>query len=326
MGCAIGDALGMPIEGWKREDIKKQFGRITEITAPLPDSYTGQLEKGQYTDDTILTLALAESIVAKKGLDLEDIAQKQLEAYQSAPPRLKKTFGKSTREGLLNLKKGIPPTQSGMSARPGNAPAMKMAPLGLYMYAIRGWKNGSECVKAYNFAEEIGRITHWDKRSRVSGGVQANAIESLLHGVSRQEFIDTIIYECTSYEIPPYSAGPIHREKSLYSRIIWLKENKDVSANDAHAYLKSSGFVIESYPFALFMFQKYWNNPIEGLIETVNWGGDADTTGAIYGALCGAKHGMIFPEKWIKETKNLEPLIKAAEGIYDLGKNKRLIK
>ena len=74
------------------------------------------------------------------------------------------------------------------------------------------------------------------------------------------------------------------------------------------------------------MFQKYWNNPIEGLIETVNWGGDADTTGAIYGALCGAKHGMIFPEKWIKETKNLEPLIKAAEGIYDLGKNKRLIK
>lgn len=66
------------------------------------------------------------------------------------------------------------------------------------------------------------------------------------------------------------------------------------------------------------MFQKYWNNPIEGLIETVNFGGDCDTTGAIYGSLCGAKNGMIFPAKWIEPLKDFEKIKKIADRIFEL--------
>src|SRR3989344_7353833 len=98
VGCALGDSLGMPVEAWKPEQIKKYFGEITGLRDPLvvldntgspltKDEFgklkywNKDLKKGQYTDDTILTLAIAESIAANKGVVLEDIAARQVAAY-----------------------------------------------------------------------------------------------------------------------------------------------------------------------------------------------------------------------------------------------------
>ena len=100
VGCALGDSLGMPVEAWKPEQIKKYFGEITWLRDPLvvldntgspltKDEFgklkywNKDLKKGQYTDDTILTLAIAESIAANKGVVLEDIAARQVAAYES---------------------------------------------------------------------------------------------------------------------------------------------------------------------------------------------------------------------------------------------------
>lgn len=79
--------------------------------------------------------------------------------------------------------------------------------------------------------------------------------------------------------------------------------------------------MLDAYPFTIFMFQKYWDDPVKGIIETVNFGGDCDTTGAIFGALAGARHGMVFPKEWVDVLKNKDRLQKAAEGIYALRKN-----
>lgn len=35
VGCAVGDALGMPVEGWPKARIKKHVGRITEMMDPV---------------------------------------------------------------------------------------------------------------------------------------------------------------------------------------------------------------------------------------------------------------------------------------------------
>ena len=70
LGCAIGDTLGMPVEVWKREQIKKYWGRIVEPVEPkiIYDSNSKEvvedefgrlkywfrgLSKGDYTDDQI---------------------------------------------------------------------------------------------------------------------------------------------------------------------------------------------------------------------------------------------------------------------------------
>lgn len=332
IGCALGDTLGMPVEAWSKARIEKYAGKILSPIAPIiirnesgeivyKDEFGKikyfniDLTTGDYTDDTILTLALAESIAAQKGLNLEDIAQRQLYEYTSriqADGTIAGGFGGTTRQGFERLRSGISPLGSGVIGGPGNAPAMKMSPLGLYMDATGNFKQGLE------YAELIGKITHLDPRSIASGIVQAHSIYVLLQEVSRSEFVESMVGVCSSWEKPVPVGYPAAQQGSLISRLEWIKKNKNVLDEEAHAVLGSGSSVLSSYPFALFMFQKYWDEPLKGLIETINWGGDCDTTGAMYGALGGAKKGMIFPEEWLSVLKDREKIEKAGKEIYQI--------
>ncbi len=335
LGCAIGDTLGMPVEGWKKEQIKKYVGRIIEPIDPIivADSsgkqiekdeygklkfYSKGLKKGEWTDDTILTIALAESLGEKGYPDINDIAQKQLKAYEDSirPDNSDPGFGKTTRDAFENLKKGISPLNSGVIGGPGNAPAMKMSPLGLYMDATGNYNLG------LTKAEHIGRITHLDPRSIALGIVQAHAIYTLLQNVSREEFLDSVLEVSSKYEKPLTKEFNVYEKGNLTSRIKWIRDNKDSECETAFNLIKNSSLGFESYPFSLFMLQKYWNNTLEGLIETVNFGGDCDTTGAIYGTLAGAKDGMIFKEDWINVLDKKDKIINLATKIYNLGDKK----
>src|SRR3989344_502526 len=325
IGTAIGDTLGMPVVGWTREQIKRYVGKITEpINHPVltvnkdeygPLKHYGRgLEKGQYSDDTILTLALAESIVAKKGLDLHDIALGQLYEYTSRKGQeYDGGFGGTTREAFGRLLEGVSPLDSGVIGGPGNAPAMKMSPAGLFIEA-------SQSAFGIIMAKQIGKITHLDPRSQASGAVQAIATHLLLTDIPRNSFLKQVLIASEAQEEPLTEQFTWHKSGNLTSRIKWVVENKDANEEEAYNHLGCSSVVYKSYPFALFMFQKYWDNPIEGLIETVNFGGDCDTTGAMVGALIGAKNGMIFPTEWLDVLQGKERLIAAADGIFALRK------
>lgn len=53
-----------------------------------------------------------------------------------------------------------------------------------------------------------------------------------------------------------------------------------------------------------------------GMVGTVNQGGDADTTGAIYGMLAGAHYGMsAIPQRWVKKMD--KPVISEVELLAD---------
>ncbi len=269
VGCALGDTLGMPVEGWRKEQIKKYIGKITRpMTQRIIIDNSGSIIKedefgkikywnkdlnvGDYTDDTILTLALAESITERQGLDLTYIAKKQLEAYEltiDSNGNSNGGFGRTTVEGFKNLKNGISPLESGVIGYPGNAPAMKMSPLGLYMHAIGKYDEG------IYFAEKVGKITHLDPRSIVSGVVQAHAIYYILHGISRHEFMASIAAICSKYEKPIEKTFAYADKGSLTSKLEWVRDNADSDCDAAFNYLGNSSFVYESYPFAIFMFQ-----------------------------------------------------------------------
>ncbi len=197
IGCAIGDALGMPVEGWKREQIKKYVGRITDFIDPVlvkdkegnlleQDEFgklkywTKDFKKGEYTDDTILTLTIAESLAQKGEVNIYDIAERHLIEYKKD----NKGFGGTTREAMENLIKGKTIWESGVIGGPGNAPSMKMSPIGFYMHATDNYKQGLE------FARLVGQITHLDPRSIASGVVQAHAIYSALKESTREEFVN----------------------------------------------------------------------------------------------------------------------------------------
>jgi ADP-ribosyl-[dinitrogen reductase] hydrolase len=68
-GVAIGDALGAPAEFKRRGTFKK----ITDFK--YCDTFN--LQPGEWTDDTAMTLCLAHSLIEKRGFDLKD----QMEQY-----------------------------------------------------------------------------------------------------------------------------------------------------------------------------------------------------------------------------------------------------
>ena len=98
LGCAVGDALGMPVEGWPKERIQTRLGKLTDYLDPVIlydeggkrlvedefgpiHNWTEVFSKGEYTDDTILTLAIAESIIECGLPDPVYLTQKQLKQY-----------------------------------------------------------------------------------------------------------------------------------------------------------------------------------------------------------------------------------------------------
>lgn len=331
VGCGYGDTLGMAVEGWKKAQIEKYTGGVRKPIAPIliknvdetlktEDEfgklkyYTRDLSQGDVTDDTILTIPIAESIIEKKFLDLDDICLRQVQEYIS---RLMPNghvfggFGRTTKDAFENIIKGISSKESGVFPGLGTGPCMKMAPVGLYMHSTGSYDEGIRVSRL------IGRSTHLDERAITTGVVQADLIYHLLNeNFSRHNFLTYLNLAAIFHQRENPKGFPKEEKGYLSYKVNWIIKNQNTTDAEAKKFLGNSSLAIEAYPFTLFMFQKYWDKPLEGLIETVNWGGDCDTTGAMYGALAGAKNGMIFPETWKLNEK--QKLINLGEKLWEM--------
>lgn len=61
--------------------------------------------------------------------------------------------------------------------------------------------------------------------------------------------------------------------------------------------IQTSGYVVHLLESVLWAFY-HTNTFAEGCLKIVNLGGDADTTGAIYGQIAGAYYGDSIPQNW----------------------------
>lgn len=319
VGCAIGDALGMPVEGWPRERIKKHFGRITEMMDPviLKDeegkllsedefgklhNWTRDFQKGDYTDDTILSLAIAQSIISRGLPDIHDIGYRHARVYQKYKSGFYKGgFGGTTKKAMRALLAGVSPLKSGVPESLGTGPAMKMAPLGLWAAA-----QGIENSTMEYFARKIGEMTHLEPAAVQGGILHAAATKAAMNNSFANHFICTMQYFC----------GNIREYEEKLDWIRYNHANIFTCESSFYERLGSSFKVTDAYPLTLWYVVRYWDDPIKGLEELVSQGGDCDTTGAMYGAIVGARHGMIWPERWTKDLQGFDRIVKIAKSFY----------
>ncbi len=313
---AVGDSFGMPIEGWKRAQISKYIGELNALVDPqelyssiqashqleadFPARFTTRaILKGTYTDDTHLTIAVGRA-VASNGFNLEAVGREHVVLSRELEADKRDTwesFGKTTTQAIENLKKGISPTESAASEAPGNAPALKMGPIGMHMYKKNAYEEGLK------FAQAVGKMTHKYPASIAAGVAQAQGVYSMLAGVTRRGFVDSILNATRPFQ------------SLLTQPLQWVKENPDATLDEAYNVLGSTFSVESNYPMTIFMVQKYWDSPFEGLIKAVNMGGDADSIGAMYGTLAGARNKDFIPQSWKDEIKDREELQKLAQSL-----------
>jgi ADP-ribosyl-[dinitrogen reductase] hydrolase len=130
IGLAVGDALGVPVEFYDRDRLKK------DPVSTMRAFGSWNQPKGTWSDDSSLTFCLAESLT--KGYDLNDIANNFIlwrqEGFWGAHHKVF-DIGGATRFAIDRLLKGTPPTLSGgmMADDNGNGSLMRIFPLLFYI-------------------------------------------------------------------------------------------------------------------------------------------------------------------------------------------------
>jgi len=123
LGGTVGDALGRPAEGLPRHAVRRRHGELRNFVA-----WRGWREGplGTFTDDTQMTLCVADSLIAGGGaLDPVDLAARFVEWLPVGRGK-----GKATTEAVLRLSAGVAWDAAGEPSA-GNGAAMRVAPIGL---------------------------------------------------------------------------------------------------------------------------------------------------------------------------------------------------
>jgi ADP-ribosylglycohydrolase len=295
VGLAVGDALGMPFEGMRASAIRNQVGRVSDFI----DAPWRILKAGQWTDDTKMMLYQARSIADSHGIDAGDTARKFVEWLQSNDWR---GIGGSTYSALKRLAEGADPGESGEEGEmaAGNGVAMRIAPVGLL--------DCLEPQKLRKDVETVGMITHRNHEAVAGGQAVAYAVA---RGARGDLEISSLIDETVKL------IGPCLVADRLLQASRFLSSGMDVA--EATARLGTGGYVVETVASAFYCFLHTPDDFEETVSTAVAGGLDADTTGAVAGAISGAFNGLaVIPERWRKGVEGYDEIVQLAREIYRL--------
>lgn len=294
LGVACGDALGGPVEFMSRADIAQRFpDRVREFVG----GGWLDLDPGEITDDTQQTLILSRALT-EDGLDLPAFGEGLLEWYRSAP----KDIGNTTVVALRALASGASPTESGEAAlatrgergAAANGAVMRCAPV-----ALRFRGDPARLVQA---SLESARVTHAESRA-AWGAVAVN--QALAHLLNGGALADAAAAAVTGI--------PDHR----------VSEAVLAAAAMTRDEVAAGGFVLETVGASFWALANF-PTAEEIIVEAVSLGEDADSTGAVAGALAGAAFGAeALPDRWRDQVQYRDELIEQADRILALSGSHR---
>lgn len=270
IGLAVGDALGAAVEFKTRGS----FQPVTSYRAGGPHG----LKAGEWTDDTSLALALADSI-ATVGWDLTDQMQRYVAWWKTGNYSVNGRcfdIGITTQGALHQFVRGGDPRRSGerSSSSSGNGSIMRLAPVPIRYH--RHYPD--DLAELARLAEESSLTTHASDQCLSACRYLAAVLAALIQGEDRDEVLSDRWGSLLSLQ-SDRPLDPLIREIADGSY-------RKKSASE----IRGSGWVVESLEAALWAFA-HSSNFEEAVLKAVNLGDDADTTGAICGQLAGAYWG-----------------------------------
>lgn len=288
MGTAVGDALGMPVEGLSHQNVRTYYKGIKEYR---DDDERGDLSAGQWTDDTQMTFALVRALAAHPEHP-DDWPRAISDGYLELRADARR-WGETTASAVERLAEGDAPSASGLAARATDGAAMRAAPLGAWWSV---WE--VERDEAFAVAMRVLGITHRHPVSLAAGWGQIVAVrtclESTVDTFNREDFWQRLI------ESTVWAEDQLDGENRVSTRLQHLDGHLDSFPLDLRDLCDGVGvWADQAWPFAAAMVARRHHLLENTLLSGVNVGGDADTTGAMMGAMLGALHGWsAFPDDW----------------------------
>lgn len=255
-GLAIGDALGAAVEF-------KKPGTFPPVTG-YRDGGPWDLNPGEWTDDTAMALALADSLGS--GFSLTDQIGRYVDWFYHGRYSVNgRCFdcGNTTKRAITRYyDEGHIPDSSDPKLS-GNGSIMRLAPV-----IIRYAHDDSLSLNAAMSSA----VTHGSLECISACQVMAVIIGGLIRGESKETVLS-----------PTYE--PLSRIPGLAPKIAEI-----ISGSYRTKDVKGTGYVVESLEAALWAFWKH-DSFEETVLAAVNLGRDADTTAAVAGQFAGALYG-----------------------------------
>lgn len=295
IGLACGDALGAAVEFMS----PGSFEPVTGYRSGGPH----RLNLGEWTDDTSMSLALADSI-AQVGWDLTDQAKRYVQWMQHGEYSVNGRcfdIGITTSRALNTFIEGKDARQSGSrsDSASGNGSIMRLAPVPIRYHGLFP-KNIPELAK---LAEESSLTTHASEQCLSACRYMALVLSALIHGEDRSKVLSPTWGPLAELN----AARPLHP-------LILAVANGSFRERTPPA-IRGSGWVVQSLEAALWAFHDA-SNFEEAVLKGVNLGDDADTTGAVCGQFAGAWFGESgIPESLRQGLARFDMLNEALEGL-----------
>ncbi len=266
LGLAVGDSLGATTEFMTPREIQQQYG--------THDSICGggwlRLKAGEVTDDTEMSLALGDAIIAKGGVEATAAA----EAFSNWMRGKPVDIGNTVRRGIIHFRATGESAVAVNEYDAGNGACMRSLPIALFC--------------CYAPEEEMCRVSRLQAHTTHNNPVSDAGTETVLRMLARllkgaeKDALITLVRQLAA-EFPQY------------------RFDKKRATNP-------SGYIVHTLQAVFQAFFEH-NDFKSILVDVVNRGGDADTTGAIAGMLAGACYGLhSIPQQW---RGRINPKVKA---------------
>jgi ADP-ribosyl-[dinitrogen reductase] hydrolase len=260
LGLAVGDALGATYEFCSPEDVPE--GPLEIVGGGWLD-----LEPGETTDDTALAKAVLEGY-QESPLDLRQVREVMLRWQDSRP----KDIGNQTSKALDYLRNH--PEVLSLPDDPdaqGNGAVMRAAPHGVMAESPE---------QAVDNAWVEAALTHPSWEARASSALVASIVTCLTDGESPHNALEV------SYSL-------------VEARDELGKEVREILRPLEGYEHNSSGWTVYTARLGLFALHEAPDFR-SGLEDVIRLAGDADTNGAVAGALLGARFGTSeIPPEWL---------------------------
>jgi ADP-ribosyl-[dinitrogen reductase] hydrolase len=277
LGTAVGDALGLPLEGISPRRQRRLFADV--------ESYHLLLGRGMLSDDTEHTWLAANALIASAGREEafgDHLAFGLRRWLLSLPPGA----GLATLRATCRLCLGFGPLRSGVHSA-GNGPAMRAAIIGVCY--------GNDLAELRKLVAISTRITHTDPKAEWAALSVAVAAQQSMH-----EMCCPGLYYSTLESVVGSEAAEFLR---IVKRAVESAERADSTpefAAQSGLHRGPGGYCLESVPVALHAWMRNPTDIRSAVTETIRCGGDTDTMAAIVGGIVGARVGpMGIPKSWV---------------------------
>jgi ADP-ribosyl-[dinitrogen reductase] hydrolase len=263
---AVGAYLGVAVGDALGATTEFMMPREIEHKYGVHDKIIGggwlHLKPGHVTDDTEMSLALGKSILENSGV----VAEAAAEAFSDWMRTKPVDIGNTVRRGIVHYRNTGEPFTPENEFDAGNGACMRSVPI-----ALAYWNAPVE--ELIKVSRTQSHVTHNNPQADAGTEAVLQMTIAALNGTAKMDLKHTA--EALVAEHKPYRFD----RKKAQNPSAWIVHTLKV------------------------VFQSFFNNDSFEtiLVDAVNRGGDADTTGAIVGMLAGAYYGVdAIPKSWLK--------------------------